>query len=174
MAGFALQILAIGSFINILLGLNGAVLTAIGKTKFIMFATFISVCINVTLNVLLIPKYGVNGAAVATVIALVSVHIMKSVKLYLLYKINPLEKNVLKPIFLSGLLILFIYFISKDNFNITFWMLPVMLILFIIVYLVSLLFTKSFDKEDIDMLLSIEKKTGLNLTKVKQLIKKFI
>lgn len=173
-AGTAFQIITFGSFINTLMGLNGAVLTAIGKTKFIMYTSFIAVCINVILGVLLIPKYGINGAAIATVTALISINIIKSVKLYFIYKINPFEKNVLKPILLSSILIIIMYILLNANFSITFVMLPVITILFLFLYCISLLFTKSFDKEDIDMLLSIEKKMGLNLTRLKKLINKFI
>ena len=33
---------------------------------------------------------------------------------------------------------------------------------------------RSIDKEDIDMLSNIEKKTGIKLTKIKQLLKRFV
>lgn len=173
-AGIVLQILAIGFFINNLMGPNGATLIAMGKTKFLMGATFAAACINVGLNVLLIPKYGVTGAAIATVTALVSINIIRSIKLYSLSKIHSLEKNILKPILLSGILAFAIYFITKNFITIVFWMLPILFLLFILLYCISLVLTKSFDKEDVDMLIKIEKKTGLNLTKVKQFIERLL
>jgi O-antigen/teichoic acid export membrane protein len=155
------------------MGPNGATLTAMGKTKFLMWATFIAACINVGLNVVLIPLYGATGAALATIIAILSVNIIRSIKLYSISKIHSLEKNILKPIFLSSTLIFIIYFLTEKFLTITFWMLPLIFIFFILIYGVSLLLTKSFDQEDIDVLLNIEKKTGLNFIKVKRLIKRF-
>jgi len=172
-AGTVLQILSIGFFINNLMGPNGATLTAIGKTKFLMYTTFAAACINVLLNILLIPRYGINGAAAATVIALVSVNIVRSIKLYSISKIHSLEKNILKPIILSIILIFIIYFIAKNLLKITLWVLPFLFILFIVLYVFSLLITKSFDKEDIDMVIIIEKKIGMKSRVLENILEKF-
>lgn len=45
------------------------VLTAINKEKYLLYATLAGACVNIVLNALLIPKYHGNGAAVASVIA---------------------------------------------------------------------------------------------------------
>jgi O-antigen/teichoic acid export membrane protein len=173
-AGTALQILAFGFFINNLLGPNGATLTAMGKIRLLMYATFASACINVILNALLIPKYGVNGSALATITALVSINIIRSIKLYSLSKIHSLEKNILKPIILSGILVVTTYFIAKIFLTITFWILPLLFIIFIVLYGFSLLLTKSFDKEDIELLLLMEKKLGINLKILKRMLNRFV
>ena len=47
-------------------------------------------------------------------------------------------------------------------------------ILYYSIFGLAILFTKSFDKEDIAMLLSMEKRLGLNLTTIKNILKKFI
>jgi O-antigen/teichoic acid export membrane protein len=169
-----LQILTIGFFLNNFMGPNGAALTAMGKTKFLMLATSVAACINVGLNTLLIPKYGINGAAIATVTALVSINIIRSIKVYSISRIHSLNKNNVKPILLSSILIFVIYIIAKKFLTITFWMLPILFGLFIILYGLSLLLTKSFDKEDLDMLLNIEKRIGLNFKRIKRLLKRFI
>ena len=173
LAGTALQILAFGFFINNLMGPNGATLTAMGKTKFLMKVTFAAACINVVLNALLIPKYGINGAAFATVTALILINIIRSIKLYSISKIHPLERNILKPLILCGLIFFTIYIVTKKFLIITFWMLPIIFIIFLVLYGISLLITKSFDKEDIEMLTAIENKTGINLSLIRRAIKRF-
>jgi len=170
-AGNALQIIAIGFFIRNLMGPNGAVLMAMGKARFLMQTTLIAAGINVILNASLIPKYSIVGASIATMTAIILMNIIRSIKLYSISKIHTIEKNILKPIVLSVVLVFIIYFIAKNFLTITFWMLPIFFILFIILYGISLLITKSFDKEDIEMLLSIEKKTGINLSLIKRLLK---
>jgi O-antigen/teichoic acid export membrane protein len=173
-AGTVLQILAFGYFINTLLGPNGAALTAMGKTKFLMWATFFVASVNVVLNVFLIPKYGINGAAISTITSIVTINIIRSVKLYSISGIHSLRKNTLKPIIIGCIIIFVIYFIVEKFLSITYWMLPIIFILFIITYTISLLLSKSFDKEDIEMLLKIENKTGLKFTRLKRLMKRFI
>jgi len=45
---------------------------------------------------------------------------------------------------------------------------------FVVIYALSLLVTKSFDKEDIMILLSIENRLGVNLSWLKNILKKFV
>lgn len=173
-AGVVLQILALGFFIHTFLGPNGATLTAIGKTKILMWAALTSAISNILLNLVLIPSMGIAGAAVASAFSLALANILLSVKLYQLSKIHPFTRNYLKPIVISVIAMFIIYFIAHNFLTITFWMLPILFVLFLIVYGLTLLFTKSFDKEDIELLLIIEKRMGLNLRVVKKILMKFI
>lgn len=174
LAGTTLQILALGFFINNLMGPNGATLTAMGKTRFLMWATLVAAGMNICLNVLLIPILGIVGAAIASMITMISINVIRSAKLYLMSGMHSLSKNLLKPILLSIILIIAIYLAAKSFLTVTFWMLPLLFILFAILYGLSLLFTRSFDQEDINMLLTIEKKMGINFKRIKNLLKRFV
>ncbi|MFJ5445038.1 flippase [Methylobacillus methanolivorans] len=77
--------------------LSGSLLTIEGMQKFGFYRTLNGCVVNVVLNLLLIPKYGINGAAISTVIsyavAVFSVGIFKRCrKLFfmMLTSINPL------------------------------------------------------------------------------------
>jgi O-antigen/teichoic acid export membrane protein len=174
LAGAALQILALGFFINNLMGPSGATLTAMGKTRFLMWATLAAAGMNICLNVLLIPILGIVGAAIASMFTMISINIIRSAKLYSISGMHSLSKNLLKPILLSIILIIAIYLAAKSFLTVTFWMLPLLFILFAILYGLSLLFTKSFDQEDINMLLTMEKKMGINFIRMKNLLKRFV
>lgn len=174
LAGTTLQILAFGFFTNNLMGPNGATLIAIGKTRFLMWATLAAAVTNICLNVLLIPILGILGAAIASMITMISINVITSAKLYLISGIHSISKNLLKPILLSIILIFAIYLAAESFLTVTFWMLPLLFILFAILYGLSLLFTKSFDQEDINMLLTIEKKMGINFNRIKNLLKRFV
>ena len=52
------------------------------------------------------------------------------------------------------------------------WMLPLLLILFYVVYGLAMLLTRSIDREDITALLSIERIGGLNLGVIKRILRK--
>jgi hypothetical protein len=53
-------------------------------------------------------------------------------------------------------------------------MLPLLFILYYGIYGLAILLTKSFDQEDIAMLLAIEGRVGMNLSFVKRIIRRFL
>jgi O-antigen/teichoic acid export membrane protein len=173
-AALTLRILAFAYIINNFVGPCGATLLALGETKFIMIATLVSAIINVTLNGLLIPPYGLIGAAVATGFAVVFVNLLRVWKIYSLNKIHPISKNLIKPTILSIIIIVAFYFVSKPFLIYNWWSLLLLLILFYVIYIISMLITKSLDKEDLMILLALEKKTGIKSTLIRKIITKFL
>lgn len=171
-ANLALRILCLGFMFHTFLGLNGLTIMAMGKTRFLMLASLIAAIINVILNITLIPKFSIKGAAIASLSAYCIANILKSTKLYRLSKIHPFTWNYLKPTGISIMLIVLIYFFAS-HLKINLWMLPIFLLAFLISYFILLFLTKSFDKEDVNILLNIERRMGLNL-QIKKLLKKFI
>ena len=66
-----LAILAFGQLINALIGNVGLLLNMSGNEKETMRGLFIAVVSNIVLNVLLIPTFGIVGAAIATAITFI-------------------------------------------------------------------------------------------------------
>ena len=66
----ALIILCSIHLINSAVGSVGIIMQMIGKQKQYQYIAIISLCINLTLNFLLIPIYGIIGAAIATAVSL--------------------------------------------------------------------------------------------------------
>jgi O-antigen/teichoic acid export membrane protein len=60
-----------------------------GKPDAELLNKIIVVAVNGTLNVLLIPKYGINGAAVATSVALCLVNGLRVLQNYRYFAITP-------------------------------------------------------------------------------------
>lgn len=52
---------------NALTAFIGSLFSAMKETKVIAVTTIISAVVNIVLNLMLIPKYGILGAAIATV-----------------------------------------------------------------------------------------------------------
>ncbi len=173
-AAYVLRILSLGFIINNFLGPNGDTLIAMGKVHFIMWATLASAIINLVLNFSLIPIFGIIGAATASVVAITSVNLVRSWKLHSLSKAQPLSKNLLKPTLVSLLVGLFVYFVTNFFLELSFWFLPFVFILFYLIYGLSIILTKSFDQEDVTMLLAIEKKADVDLTIIKKVLKRFL
>ena len=173
-ASVALQILSLGLFVGTITGHNYNTLIAMGKTNILMHIFLISGVTNIILNVTLIPSLGIVGAAIASAFAVAMANIIISMKLYQFSRIHPLTRNYLKSVIISIGIIFIIYIIAKNFLVVTFWMLILFFMLFLLVYALLLLLTKSFDNEDVMILLEIEKRFGMNLTLVKRILKRFI
>jgi O-antigen/teichoic acid export membrane protein len=72
----ALQILCVGQLVNVATGLAGTVLIMIRRVDLLTVGVTVGTVVNVLLCVLLIPAFGVNGAAVATSAGVVATNLL--------------------------------------------------------------------------------------------------
>lgn len=86
-------ILILGRTINMLTGLNNEVISYSKYYKFNFYITAILILLIVSLNFLLIPKYGINGAAWGTTIAIGVHNITKLVFLWIKFRLSPFTKK---------------------------------------------------------------------------------
>ena len=170
----ALRILAIGMFIHVFLGPNAATLIVIGRTKLNLIDNMIGAITNVLLNVFLIPMIGIVGAAIASAISLTVINVLKSAQIFHSHKIHPFTANYLKPVVTSTVLVSIVYVLVTWSHAITFWMLIALCFLFFLIYGLSMLITKSFDDEDMMMLLELERMTGTDASWIKGILKRFM
>jgi O-antigen/teichoic acid export membrane protein len=156
-ASSALRILAVGGFISSLVFLSTDLISMIGKSKLILINILGASFLNILLNFILIPKYGLNGAAIATsaVITLLSIILLCEVKYHL--KIVPTKKKTLH-IFLVSLIPLLLVLLIKQYMQTNLLTLILLGTFFILSYICLLLVTKSLDKNDIFILKAIKNK----------------
>jgi len=173
-AAIPLQIIAVVYFINNLMGPNGATLTAYGKTKFLMYATSLAAVLNIILNILMIPRFGIIGAAYATGVSIIGVNLIRVFKLNSIASIHSLKSNTLKPIILGGIISILIGLILRITISIGILDLGFIFILFSSVFFLSMVLTKSISKEDINLFLLVEKKTGIKLKIIKDILRRFV
>jgi len=169
----ALRILSLGLIINNFFGPRGGALVALGHAKFLLWSIAAAVTFDVILNIILIPPMGIVGAAIAATAALTLSCVISTTKVYLSSRAQPLSRNLLKPVLFSIAAAFLFYFIFS-RLTITLWMLPLLFILYYAVYAAAVVLTRSFDKEDIAMLLEIEKLSGVNFTAAKRILSRFI
>jgi O-antigen/teichoic acid export membrane protein len=62
----ALLILCFGQLLNVICGSVGLLLVMTGYEKFSIVSLAAGICLNIVLNLMLIPKYGLTGTAIAT------------------------------------------------------------------------------------------------------------
>ena len=166
-----LSILALTFFIYVAFGPSGLTLVIFGENRFVTFATATAAISNVVLNAALIPQLGVVGAAVATLVTFSILNILCSAKLLLKYGIHPFTMNYIKPIIICFAIALAI---SRCFSRVGLFGLILLFMLFLALYAVALILTRSFDREDISLLLTLEQRLGLDLEWVKRILKKLV
>ena len=86
-AGNILAILAVGQFVNAFTGPVGLILMMGGREKDMRTLSLISVIVVVLMALLLIPNYGVKGAAIATSAGFISMNLFSVFMVRLRFKI---------------------------------------------------------------------------------------
>jgi O-antigen/teichoic acid export membrane protein len=168
-----LQILSIGYSIHTFLGPNGSSLISLGKNIIVFRGALISGLFIVVLSLYLVPRYGSIGAAIAFTISQVVLNVFYSICLYYFYSIHPFDKNYVKPILLSILFGIIIYFYSKTMI-IDFMGYHILIFCIIAAFvLISPILTYSLTLDEIKILRSIEIKIWSNST-ITDSLSKFI
>jgi len=77
--GLALSIIAAGQFVNVVTGSVGYLLMMCGYERLMKNTTAMSAIVNILANVPLCPRFGVNGAAVASAITLIAQNLIDAI-----------------------------------------------------------------------------------------------
>ena len=163
----ALKILLTGIFIQTIFGLGSSTLSMSGNTKFNLFNVSIALILNISLNYILIPQYGIVGAALATAIALFILSILRFVENIVLMKLNLFSIKLLKPIISGSITFLVINYLRtifsnlfslESIFNLIVYLVAHFMLVCLIYF--SIYFLMGFDKEDKELISSF--KTRLN------------
>ncbi|MGZ6301133.1 MAG: MATE family efflux transporter [Ktedonobacteraceae bacterium] len=113
--------LAIGNLINVSTGSVGYMLVMTGHQKITFLNSLVAIVFNLVLGVILIPRYGAMGVAIATGVALGVLNLMRLLQVYIFLGMTPFRRDTLKPIgagLLSAVLTaILIYWLSLTNLN---------------------------------------------------------
>ncbi len=156
-AASALRMLAIGNLFISLIIVPSSLLAMVGKSKVILTNMIILGIVNIVLNLLLVPKYGLNGAAFATMVSSILLSILYFIQVQRYLSFVPLRKKMLM-IALAPLLPFLILLAVKNFFSIT---APIVLLLgsfFVLLYFMCILLFKALDKNDLLIITTIKNK----------------
>jgi len=153
----ALRFLALGQFMYSIASVSSNMLLSSAKSRIILVNLIIASLINLILNIILIPTYGIDGAAMATFISFSFLSIVIISENYYLNKIFPFRRKMLSIFLISLVLSSGLYYLS-NFFQVGILQLSIFGILFILIYLILIFLTKSFDKNDLMILKKILRK----------------
>jgi O-antigen/teichoic acid export membrane protein len=94
----ALTILAFANIINAATGASGAVLDMTGHSVVKLINASVAVVLAVGLNLLLIPTYGLVGAAISVLASSAAVNLLRITEVYVLLDTTPYNRTFLKPL----------------------------------------------------------------------------
>lgn len=107
-----------------LAGYLGGIFGAVKDTKVFAESTFISACVNIILNIVLVAKIGVIGAAIATAIAYAITWLIRIIKVkkYITLKLNLKKDCIAYAILVVQSVILYIFNESFEFYLVEFFM----------------------------------------------------
>jgi O-antigen/teichoic acid export membrane protein len=120
-----LQLLSLGYYFNVVLGFNGLTLKVLGQVRYVVIINFLAVAINGMLCLLLIPRFGALGAAVATAGSMVIHNISKQAGLRLASGIRVFDRQYLSFYLLIALSALGIFLFQIAISSNTFILIPI-------------------------------------------------
>lgn len=148
--------LGAAQLINASSGSVGLILIMTGFQKIELINSVILGGLNIFLNILLIPTYGILGAALATGLSIVLINLARLLEIYHLYKIHPYKLSYWKPI-MAGLVAVISWIVIRNLVEFNDWLWPAGVALFGLFYaLVFILF--KLDGEDKVVLQAVKRR----------------
>jgi O-antigen/teichoic acid export membrane protein len=165
-----LTILTLGLFFVAVVGPTGPMIQAIDRPRAESISAAAGFVTNATLNVLLIPRLGIIGAAVATVVGYGVYNSVEVVVIYRETNTHPFSANSLKPIVPTTLVGLCLVWLTTD-YTLGPGALVGIGIVLSVTQLVSMIVTRSLDDADLFLLERIENRTDIDLAWLKSTIR---
>lgn len=162
-----LSVLAVGFFVHTAFGLNKGTLTSLGHTRLIMLDDIAAAVFNILLNLVLIPRYGLLGAAYATAASYLLLNLLYSVQLYWRTRIQPFTRSLLLAPSIGTVTFLALTLFSRLTVEITLLRLVGIFVVFLFVYGIAIV-RYGVEPEDTRLLLSFEDRFDVNLGPLKE------
>ena len=169
----ALSVLAVGFFVHATAGLNVNALTAIGRTRVVLYDNVFATVLNAGLNLLLIPRYSFLGAAVTTTVSYLALNLLYSTQLYRATGIQPLSAAMVRAGLAAVVPAGALYGLSVVVDPTTLTALT-LFVGFLIVYLLTVLRFGGIEQEEVMLVVSFEERFGVDLGPVKALARRLI
>src|SRR3989344_9229436 len=155
-AAQALRILSVGALVSSIFIISQNIISMIGKSRLLLYNIIITTALNIMLNIMLVPRFGINGAALSASLSFIMLNAIMVFEAKHYMNIIPLRRKMLKILLVSliptALLILAKNFIVLNLFTII-----LLGIFFIALYAFLMLATGCLDRNDAMIIETIKK-----------------
>jgi O-antigen/teichoic acid export membrane protein len=102
----ALVLLTWAKMVDVSTGMSGALIDMTGYAKLKLMNGVIQLILSLSLNIVLTPTWGLLGAAIAVLVGVSSINLLRLIEVFVLFRLLPFDASVLKPVIagLAGLL----------------------------------------------------------------------
>ena len=156
----SMMILCIGQMVNAATGSVGFMLMMTGRPFADLLNSGLLCVINVLLNIYLIPRYGIVGAACASAFSITAIQLLRLVEVWYFLRMHPYRWDFLKPVFSGLFAVVMVTMISHSGMSIAgMFRLPILVTLFLLSY-VGFLWLLKLSPEDHIVLNGLRRKLG--------------
>jgi len=153
----SLRILAVGGIFISIGAISSSILSSLGKSKLILANIISASILNFLLNIILIPIYGLEGAAIATSTSAFFLNITLLLEVYYIKSIISLRRKMFRIIVISILPLVVLFYIKEFiPKNLISLILSFSALVF--VYIILILLTNSLDENDLNIIRAIKEK----------------
>ena len=93
--------IGLAKLIDVSVGVNGAIISTSNKFKYDLYINLFLIIVTIVSNMIFIPIYGIEGAAMATALALLIHNTIKTIVVYKSFSILPFSSNSIKLILIG-------------------------------------------------------------------------
>lgn len=169
-ASFSLTLITIYNLLFSIYMVSFYSFEVIKKTKSLFIVTTSALLINLIMDIILIPKLGINGAAISILTSGIFAGITSILLARKYFGFNPLSWNIAKLFIITGISLIPIFIIRKI-FPMNLILLIISGLIFGLVYLILIFKAKVYDSNDIMILKAIESKINIPISKYLKFIK---
>ncbi len=134
------------------------ILIAVGKTKYLLINTSTTAALSVVMNFILIPRYGIFGAAVTFLVTSIFINVLRIIEVRKILGLNPFDLTYLRMIFIFLLTGVVSFYLPKYIFVNQYFLLVGSFVLFSVISFGLMLILKCFNEEDTEIFNAIKKK----------------
>lgn len=178
--GLALSVLAVAYFVSSMSNYAGQFIKSEDRTKLLMFNSIAVSVLNVALNWVLIQHFmgtsfgSQTGAGIATAVSLAFGGLLAVGEAYVIFGVQPFRVRRLLPAFFAGVLSAVIVYagVKAVHDPTPAWLLVPGFAAFAVLYAVFFLLFGGLEEEDVMVLNAVERKSGMDLSRLRRLVKK--
>lgn len=108
---YVVIIIALAKWINLCFGLNFEIISVSDKYPFAFYSSLLLGLITILTNYFFIPLYGISGAALASLLTLIIINLIRFLFLYYYFDLQPFSNQTLKILIVSVAVLVLAYVI---------------------------------------------------------------
>lgn len=161
-----LMFVATGFFLHVLSGSSGDALIALGRTRLVMVGNVGAGLVNILLNLVLIPRFGISGAAAASAVAYVFFNLFYLFWLHYETGILPFSISFIKPLSITSVIVTIVWLIADRIGELGFFSLASVLAVTYLLHAFVVIRTKQLSPGDKALLSKLEEQLGINISNI--------